>query len=334
MHKILADSEKTNKKSSAMDVRKESCYTTDQTFSNLKSFLSAIFHLSLQAVPFARGEETFTSKKVFKFKITSQKFSPLHSKPASGEIYFDLSNELGQKNQSSHFIIQNGILEPSKSALFSQIPKVYVRVNVEDESKISQQEFENIFHEAGHAVHTILGTNQYQQLSGSSITPELAEIPAHFFEFAAKNNLTGDDVPETIHKIKNSLQNFDEFTADPINAANGLIDMHIHSNSSIKVANLLDYICTELSKTYPSMNGLSPNDYVRDHSRHFIDYPSGYYSYSFAEKIAMAMWRDIASKIAKEPDNENMGPPIGLIQAMSEGRAVDKGSFIKGIAIS
>ena len=95
--------------------------------------------------------------KIILKKITSQKFSPLHSKPASGEIYFDLSNELGQKNQSSHFIIQNGILGPSKSELFSQIPKVYVRVNVEDESKISQQEFENIFHEAGHAVHTILG---------------------------------------------------------------------------------------------------------------------------------------------------------------------------------
>jgi intermediate peptidase len=79
--------------------------------------------------------------------------------------------------------------------------------------KLNHSEVEVLFHEFGHALHSLLSRTDYQHFSGTRVALDLAEMPSNLFEYYAwdyrllkrfaRHYSTGETIPE---KLVNSLQ--------------------------------------------------------------------------------------------------------------------------------
>ncbi len=77
---------------------------------------------------------------------------------------------------SAHYTLQCRILG-------SQSASVLITAPVKNRGRLSFAESQSIFHEFGHAMHSVLSETKYQTLSGTRGSLEIAEIPSNLFEY-------------------------------------------------------------------------------------------------------------------------------------------------------
>jgi intermediate peptidase len=90
-----------------------------------------------------------------------------------GTIYLDLHPREDKYLHAAHFTIQCGTP--------TQLPIVALVCNFSSEN-ISHSDLEVLFHEFGHATHSLLSRTTYQHLSGTRGAIDYVEIPSHLFE--------------------------------------------------------------------------------------------------------------------------------------------------------
>ncbi len=163
---------------------------------------------------------------------------------------------------------------------------------------ISFEEATTLFHEFGHALHSLLSKCKYASLSGTNVPQDFVELPSQLMEnwashpemlkIYAKHYKTDEPIPdELIQKIKNS-QHFNQGfeTCEYLSAV--FLDMNWHTltetNETIDVNRFEIQTLTQL--------GLIPEIVVRYRSTFFnhifsdpIGYSSGYYSYLWSEVL-------------------------------------------------
>ena len=114
-----------------------------------------------------------------------------------GTIYFDLFVREGKNRTTfSHLTVQGSKLlnkhnikyDEGSQSLIRQKPISIIATNFEVSSldlinmSISFNDCKDLFHEFGHAMHSILSLTEYQSLSGTRIPLDFAEFPSHFME--------------------------------------------------------------------------------------------------------------------------------------------------------
>lgn len=157
---------------------------------------------------------------------------------------------------------------------------------------LNVDETQTMFHEFGHALHSILSKCHYRSLSGTNVPRDFVEMPSQFMEnFAfypqivkmyAKNYKNGEPMPDAlIKKIQNAATYGQGFINTELLAAS-LLDMDYHTIAQKTTIKLPDFEDQKMSAI-----GLIPSIISRYKSPYFQHifsngYAAGYYSYTWA----------------------------------------------------
>lgn len=153
-------------------------------------------------------------------------------------------------------------------------------------------ETQTLFHEFGHALHSILSRCHYPSLSGTNVPRDFVEMPSQFMEhFAfepevlkvyAHHYQTGEPIPdELVEKIERAATYGQGFINTELLAAS-LLDMDYHTITKSASINLPKYEDQQMAKI-----GLISSIISRYRSPYFQHifaggYGAGYYSYTWA----------------------------------------------------
>jgi thimet oligopeptidase len=226
-----------------------------------------------------------------------------------GLFYLDMFPREGKYNHFAQFGIIEGKLLPDGKyqrptcALICNFPKP----TPDHPALMSHDDAETIFHEFGHAMHTILTRAKYSRFSGTSVPRDFVEAPSQMLEnwawdkkvldsFAADYRDPSKKIPEDIlAKLKESrLATEGSFYRRQLSF--GLMDLALHTQIHADNANdVLPLSNKVLSDVFLPM---PPDTAFVAYFGHIIGYGSGYYGYAWADAIAA----DMATVFEKAPD--------------------------------
>lgn len=209
-----------------------------------------------------------------------------------GAFALDLFPREGKNNGFHQLGITGGV--QLRNGL-TQKPFVYVHTNLTPETDItpsllSHDEVWTLFHEFGHALHSLFSPHRYSSLGPDGNNADLVEVPSTFFEKLAwepsvlrkfaKHWKTGAAMPESmLESIRRSREIFPAHTLRQSVVASAL-DLRLHGPKPKPVAEVEAEVYREFY--YPLPKGVV----VTASSGHFTGYEGNYWSYLWAEAIS------------------------------------------------
>jgi peptidyl-dipeptidase Dcp len=153
-----------------------------------------------------------------------------------------------------------------------------------------------LFHEFGHALHGLLSSVTYPEISGTSVATDFVELPSQLYEHwleqpavlrrFALHYQTGEPMPEPLLKRLIAARNFDQGFATVEYVASALVDLEFHS---LPAGAKIDSNAFE-TKTLSAI-GMPDEIVMRHRPPHFAHifsgggYAAGYYSYMWSEVL-------------------------------------------------
>ena len=226
-----------------------------------------------------------------------------------GLFYLDMFPRDGKYNHFAQFgIIEGKLLSDGKyqrpvCALICNFPPP----QPDKPSLMSHHEVETIFHEFGHAMHTILTQAKYSRFSGTSVPQDFVEAPSQMLEnwpwdkkvldsFAADYRDPNKKIPQAVLSQLKASRLATEGTFYRRQLSFGLMDLalhtQIHATNADEVLPLSNEVLSEVSFPVP------PDTAFVAYFGHIIGYGAGYYGYAWADAIAA----DMATVFENSPD--------------------------------
>ena len=174
-------------------------------------------------------------------------------------------------------------------------------------SLLSHDEVETIFHEFGHAMHTILTRAKYSRFAGTSVPQDFVEAPSQMLEnwpwdkkvldsFAADYRNPKKKIPQEILSQLKTARLATEATRYRRQHSFGLMDLtlhtQIHATNADDLVPLSNKVLSDVSFPVP------PDTAFVAYFGHIIGYGAGYYGYAWADAIAA----DMATVFENSPD--------------------------------
>ena len=225
-----------------------------------------------------------------------------------GTFYLDMFPRDGKFNHFAQFGLIDGKRLPSGEY---QRPCVALICNFPTPSEhkpslLSHNEVETLFHEFGHALHSLLTKANYSRFSGTSVPRDFVEAPSQMLEnwiwdqdvldsFAADYRDPSKKIPgDIIAKLKEArLATIGTFYRRQLSF--GLLDLELHSVTNPSavpdVQSVADRIIADVF--LPSPDGTA---FVASFG-HLTGYDAGYYGYAWADAIAA----DLATVFEESP---------------------------------
>ena len=165
-------------------------------------------------------------------------------------------------------------------------------------SLLSHDEVETVFHEFGHAMHTILTRAKYSRFAGTSVPQDFVEAPSQMLEnwpwdkkvldsFAADYRDPKKKIPQAILSQLKTARFATYATYYRRQLSFGLMDLtlhtQIHTTNADEVVPLANKVLSEISFPVP------PDTAFVAYFGHIIGYGAGYYGYAWADAIAADM---------------------------------------------
>ncbi|CDS37652.1 mitochondrial intermediate peptidase [Echinococcus multilocularis] len=178
-----------------------------------------------------------------------------------GTIYCDFFNRPGKLPTDCHYTVRGG--RHTENTMFEshspyQYPVVVLQLNLgpspassEDETPalLTPGQVENLFHEWGHALHSVLGRTRYQHVTGTRCSTDLAELPSTLMEhFALDTRVTAQyarhfqtgEAPNSDEEMKallhlNASRGYGESVEVMLQLVHSILDQRLHSDSPSKV---------------------------------------------------------------------------------------------------
>ena len=162
-------------------------------------------------------------------------------------------------------------------------------------SLLNIDQLETLFHEFGHALHSILSCCHYRSLSGTNVPRDYVEMPSQFMEhfsvepevlkLYANHYKTGENIPDALVKKIEDASTYGQGFINTELLAASLLDMDYHTITSKTKIKLPDFEDQDMAKI-----GLIPSIISRYKSPYFNHifsggYAAGYYSYTWAAML-------------------------------------------------
>ena len=226
-----------------------------------------------------------------------------------GLFYLDMFPRDGKYNHFAQFPIIEGKLLPDGKY---QRPVCSLVCNFpppqpDKPSLLSHDEVETVFHEFGHAMHTILTRAKYSRFAGTSVPQDFVEAPSQMLEnwpwdktvldsFAADYRDPKKKIPQEILSQLKAARFATYATYYRRQLSFALMDLtlhtQIHATNAADTLPLANKALSEVSFPVP------PDTAFVAYFGHIIGYGSGYYGYAWADAIAA----DMATVFEKSPD--------------------------------
>lgn len=258
----------------------------------LNNLFKALFDVTLDIVQGEHGE--LWQSRVYKLAVTHSTEGVL------GYIYCDFYERSGKLNQDCHFTIQGGRRKPDGSY---QLPIVVLHLNLPYQLKIpallTPGLMENLFHEFGHAMHSMLGRTRFQHVTGTRCSVDFAEVPSVLMEYFASD-------PRVIASFARHYMTAEPLSEEAINNICQSKRLYLASDLQVQVFYaILDQIyhgdeipnkstteiMAEVQSKYYSLPYV-PNTAWQLRFGHLVGYGGKYYSYLMSRAIACKLWRD------------------------------------------
>ncbi|KAL0299402.1 UNVERIFIED_CONTAM: Mitochondrial intermediate peptidase, mitochondrial [Sesamum radiatum] len=174
---------------------------------------------------------------------------------------------------------------------------------------LHHSDVETLFHEFGHALHSLLSRTDYQHFSGTRVVLDFAETPSNLFEYYAwdyrvlrkfaKHNLTGDPIPEKLVQSLIGAKNMFAATELQRQVFYALIDQALHTMQPSSVKDTVS-IVADLKREHTSWKYVEGTHW---HTRfsHLVTYGAGYYSYLYAKCFAATIWQKMLQQDPLSP---------------------------------
>lgn len=242
-----------------------------------------------------------------------------------GTVYLDLFQRPQKFGNAAHFTVQCGCPGPDGQYQLPIVALIFSIIGTSrgiDGSKlntlISFSELETLYHEWGHALHSILSRTKFQHLSGPRGSTDFVEVPSELFEYFARSpkvltqwarhNETKSGIREELINdalaLRKTYSGFDAMTQILYAAVDQYIHSeeikHLTSNQPETVYTALERGVTDLQQRLVGTDIVYTD--LLSHG-HITDYGGGYYSYLFAKMYAAQIWK-----------NRFEGDPLNRIQ--------------------
>ncbi len=251
-----------------------------------------------------------------------------------GLFYLDMFPREGKYNHFAQFGIiegkqnDNGTYQRPTVALICNFPSP----SADKPSLMSHRDVETIFHEFGHAMHSILTRAHYSRFAGTSVPRDFVEAPSQMLEnwvwdknvldsFAADYRDPSKKIPTAILDKLKEARMATEGTFYRRQLSFGLVDLalhtRIHESNKEEVVPMANKIEGEVFLPEP------PGTAFVAYFGHLMGYAAGYYGYAWADAIAS----DMASIFEKSPGgyfDKNVGMRLrNDIYAVGDSRDVN-----------
>jgi len=306
----------------------------DLVLKGIRDICYDLFEITLNEEPLVESESWLpgSNNGLYKFRAIGPNKEPL------GIVYMDLFHRQGKCPGAAHFTVRCGcklhLLDKNNESIginntnnsnIYQEPIVALVFNFASSSSASSKmplltlhELETLYHEWGHALHSLLSRTSYQHLSGTRGAVDFVEVPSHLFEYFsrhpsvirrwARHYKTGQTIPKGL--IEDALAAKKSFLAIELQtqilysaADQYAFGTEIGDVSNMSSDEIYQHLLKHISQLQQNLTELPliSNDTNVNHQplmsllshTHFINYGGGYYSYLYAKMYAAQIWQHL-----------------------------------------
>ncbi|GIX97142.1 mitochondrial intermediate peptidase [Caerostris extrusa] len=270
----------------------------------LNFIFKSLYNVTLQVVEPAEGELWHDDVR---------KVSVMEGSEVLGYIYCDFFERSQKPNQDCHFTIQGGRLCDDGTY---QKPIVVLLLNLPNPSwsqpsLLTTGMVDNLFHEMGHAMHSMLARTDYQHVTGTRCSTDLAEVPSVLMEYFAsdprvvtkfaRHFKTGEVIPQRlVSKLQSCKKKFSA-SETQLQVLYAAFDQACHSHNFVNCSTT--DLFAQLQNLYYGLPHV-PNTAWQLRFGHLVGYGAKYYSYLMSRAIASWIWHEY---FKNDPFNHRAG---------------------------
>ncbi|XP_053675991.1 mitochondrial intermediate peptidase [Anopheles nili] len=259
----------------------------------LNLLMSSLFGITLNNTTMEPGESWHHD--IYKLAVTHETEGLL------GYIYCDFFERQGKPNQDCHFTIQGGKALPNGAGF--QNPIVVVMLNLAQPrwsgpTLLTPSMVDNLFHEMGHAMHSMLARTEYQHVTGTRCSTDFAEVPSVLMEYFAsdprvlrsfaKHFQTQEPMPQDMLERLCASKHLFAASETQLQVFYSALDQAYHGEGGGVHQHTTDTLQAIQAKYY----GLPyvPRTAWQLRFSHLVGYGAKYYSYLMSRAIASWIW--------------------------------------------